>query len=260
MNNWLEDYIGQYMQVEHAVTAQLQPGVLDFGVNFGSNNWGNPTWSQVLKVESNFTDAGFWGEIANGSQAATVDPELTWKENYSFTYFQKPVIVEEFESAKSGWETIGGTDPCVQGTMMNCWDNLLARAQGFYSQVGDFLNYTAVDGTKYYEGITWWTDHTGNAGKTGSFGLLDNLDNRINGVEDVNASPLTCSTPLSALNGCGGELTTAPWYGANEESCPDCIIPALALWTSGTAPTATPTATPTPANLTNGGSITNGAW
>lgn len=235
MNNWLETYIGKYLSTVQTAFKTINPAMLNFGVNFGANDYGDPTWSQVLKVEQLFTDGGFWGEYMDGSQGS-LDPQEVWKQNYAFTYFQKPVMIEEFEVSQSGWETLGGSATCVPNgstwatTYLNCWTTPVTRNQGFYSQLQDELQYRAPNGNAYYTGITWWSDHCGNAAtanSTGCLGLWDNDDNRLDGIEDVTSS-VFCSIPLGTLS-CGGELSTAPWLGMNAETCTQCLVPALAL-------------------------------
>lgn len=232
---WLGELSAQYIHTGDKEVKAMWPDALDFGVNFGNHDWGSVTFSQTLSVENSYTDVGFWGEIANGSQ--TIDPEISYKQSYEQTYFTKPIVDEQFEGTSTGWE---GTSFNCSNTRINCWDGLVARSQGFYSQVNAFLNFTSPSGASQYAGITWWTNKTNNAATSGSFALEDDLDNALDGVEDV-TSTVSCTTPLTILS-CGGEQSSVSWLGVNAMTCTDCIVPALALWYSGTAPSSRPTA------------------
>jgi len=227
---WQEQFLSQYVNTNNVDSKQMWPDLLDFGPNFSANDWANPPWSGGLTALNNTIDVGFWGEIANGNQSA-LDPEVTLKQKYEMNYFHKPIVIENFESAQTGWEQV----VTCTNTGMNCWTNLVGRAQGFYSQINAMLNFKSPSGQMQYAGITWWTDHCNNqvsSAITPCTNLKDEMDNRIDGIENVTAS-VACEAPLQALT-CGGELATVPWLGVNAETCSQCLVPALGLWTAST--------------------------
>lgn len=223
--------------------------VLNFGANFGFGSYNTPTWLGGLIAANKYTDAIFVGSAAALGPASSFAPldKLTF--DYVFSVFHHPAISEYFLASCAGdWQ--GNAKACSpSGQSIGQFNGLVARANAFYQIIQGELNYIAPDGTRPWDGFDWWTDHANdngsNTGET-SFALLDYSDNRINGIENVAAS-VPCSAPLSSLT-CGGELSTVPWLGIDEEHCTgtafvnQCIADGLALPFNSvvTKPTARP--------------------
>ena len=251
----LQDYEQQffdfYFKGLHSVSAPYH--VLNFGANFGGGSYNGPTWLGGLQAANTYTDALFMGSVVAFTPFSSSYPLDHLTLNYIFRTFRHPAAFEFFMASCAGdWQ--GNAKTCspapASSPTQGQFNGLTTRANGFYTTIQSELNYTDLNGERPWFGHAWWTDHQNdngsNTGET-SFSLLDYSDNRIDGHENVAAST-NCSSPLSSLTGCGGELSTVPWLGVDQEHCTGtaflnkCISDGLALPFNG-API-TPTTAP----------------
>lgn len=231
LESWDEQFFDFYFKNLHTVTSLYH--VLDFGVNFGLGSYNSPTWIGGLKAANQYTDGAFVGTQSYFA-APTIAPLSKLSIDYETNYFKHPIFIEPFLGSCAGdWQ--GQIKSCTNS--QTNFNGLVARANVWYNIISGMLAYQSPDGARPWNGAMWWPDHANDQGG-GSFALIDFNDNRIDGVENVTAV-VPCDPPLSSLS-CGGELSTVPWNGINEETCSHCIVPANAL-PYGAPPVAAPT-------------------
>jgi hypothetical protein len=234
LTNYLGEYAAQYFGTNHEAGQLLAPDAIQMGPNFGLSAYDIPTYAPVLQADEMYSDAAFLGApfpyITSDSRGLGVnyDPIGIYKYNYVTSYYNKPIVEENFLGVSAGWDS-----KCFTGGA--CPNSLVGMAEQYYDRVNLALNTHSPNGILQSAGQTFW----GNMHFQGdSFGYLDFSGNAMDGHENVNGV-VPCS--FDSTKNCGSEVVGVPWIGVDMVNCTgqpanNCIKAANSLWLTPSQP------------------------
>lgn len=231
LNDWLVNLSGEYFSKFHTFLHDVATGTLNLGPNFLWSNFGAPVDENVISIASNYFDIGFGGTFPSQT---TADANIPAKQAYLSTWLTIPIGIEWFNGSASNWQYT-----CTTTNSLACFSDPVARANGFYQEVSNAVNYhNPITGRYPYILVTYWTDHALTTALGDEF--VDNQDNLADGHENGTAA-VACSGSLSAFT-CGQELLSSPALGLDTMNGTQGFkaafqLPFVSISTSPTVPT-----------------------
>lgn len=222
VTDWLGQQTAFYSSANHKMMHLLIPDIIDLGTNFSLQTEQVPMYPTPLQSVEMYSDAAFAGNFPAVSSDArgigvAFDPISQYKYNFVTTYYNKPIMSENFMETSSGFD--------LQSPSSFQPNGLIARSNAYYDRIFMHLHTKSVNGVLQAGGETYWGDMPFQGHP---FGYLDLSGLLPNGHDNVTGT-VSCAPPLAAFS-CGGELPGNPWNNVDAINCSQCLKSANQQW------------------------------